>query len=99
MPVQKLKQFLDDNRVKYVAIRHSPAFTAQEIAPQATMDADVVFQNGQARVKIKYNNMILKFAHLSNKHISSAYPILDAMLPGKHRLAATFMKGKWSGIA
>lgn len=42
--------------------------------------------------EIEYNNMILKFAHLSNKHISSAYPMLDAMLPGKHRLAATFMK-------
>ena len=35
MPVQKLKEFLDANRVKYVSIRHSPAFTAQEIAASA----------------------------------------------------------------
>ena len=35
MPVKKLKQFLDDNHVKYIAIRHSPAFTAQEIAASA----------------------------------------------------------------
>jgi len=35
MPVQKLKNFLDDNNVRYVTIRHSPAFTAQEIAASA----------------------------------------------------------------
>lgn len=35
MPVQKLKQFLDSQHVKYVTIRHSPAFTAQEIASSA----------------------------------------------------------------
>jgi Ala-tRNA(Pro) deacylase len=35
MPVQKLKEFLDANRVRYVSIRHSPAFTAQEIAASA----------------------------------------------------------------
>ena len=32
MPVKKLKEFLDSNQVKYVAISHSLAFTAQEIA-------------------------------------------------------------------
>ena len=32
MPVKRLKQFLDENNVKYVTITHSPAFTAQEIA-------------------------------------------------------------------
>jgi len=35
MPVQKLKQFLDDNGVRYVTIQHSPTFTAQEIAASA----------------------------------------------------------------
>lgn len=32
MPLEKLRQFLDDNDIKYVSIRHSPAFTAQEVA-------------------------------------------------------------------
>lgn len=32
MPVQKLKNFLDEHRVKYVSIYHSSAYTAQEIA-------------------------------------------------------------------
>jgi len=35
MPVNKLKEFLNENKVKYVAISHSPAHTAQEVAASA----------------------------------------------------------------
>ena len=35
MPVQKLKDFLDENSVRYVCIKHSPAYTSQEIAESA----------------------------------------------------------------
>ena len=35
MPIQKLKNFLDENGVHYVSIRHSPAMTAQEVAASA----------------------------------------------------------------
>lgn len=35
MPVKKLREFLDSNRVKYVTISHSAAYTAQEIAATA----------------------------------------------------------------
>jgi Ala-tRNA(Pro) deacylase len=35
MPVTQLKEFLDKNKVKYVSIRHSTAYTAQEIAASA----------------------------------------------------------------
>ena len=35
MPVRRLKEFLDENKVKYVSISHSPAYTAQEIAASA----------------------------------------------------------------
>ncbi len=35
MPVAKLKAFLNANAVKYVTIRHSEAYTAQEIAASA----------------------------------------------------------------
>lgn len=37
-------------------------------------------------------NYILKLAHIAGKHISIAYPVLDAILPGGHRVAATFQK-------
>ncbi len=35
MSVAKLKAFLDGRDVKYITIRHSPAFTAQEVAASA----------------------------------------------------------------
>ncbi len=35
MPVQRLKDFLDEHHVKYVTVSHSPAYTAQEIAASA----------------------------------------------------------------
>ena len=38
------------------------------------------------------DNLIIKLTHLSGKHISTAFPVLDAMLPGKDRLAATFRR-------
>ena len=35
MPVRKMKDFLDREKVKYVVITHSPAYTAQEVAQSA----------------------------------------------------------------
>jgi Ala-tRNA(Pro) deacylase len=35
MPIKKLQDFLDSNGVKYVCMKHSPAYTAQEIAAMA----------------------------------------------------------------
>lgn len=35
MPAKKLKEFLDSNKIKYVSIVHSSAYTAQEIAASA----------------------------------------------------------------
>ena len=37
------------------------------------------------------NDFLIKLAHRCSKHISSASPLMDGMLPEKHRLAATFM--------
>ncbi|MEM3692606.1 MAG: type II/IV secretion system ATPase subunit [Candidatus Bathyarchaeia archaeon] len=36
------------------------------------------------------SDFIVKLAHMAGKHVSTAFPIIDAMLPGQHRLAATF---------
>ena len=35
MPVKKLKEFLDRENIKYISIKHSSAYTAQEIAATA----------------------------------------------------------------
>lgn len=38
------------------------------------------------------DEFVIRLAHLAGKHISVAYPILDAILPGGHRVTATFQK-------
>jgi len=38
------------------------------------------------------DNILIKLTHLAQKHISTAFPLLDAMLPTKDRLAATFRR-------
>jgi flagellar protein FlaI len=38
------------------------------------------------------DDAITRLVHLSGKHISTAYPVVDATLPGRHRLAATFRR-------
>ena len=35
MPINRLKEFLNSQHIKYVAFNHSPAYTAQEIAALA----------------------------------------------------------------
>jgi Ala-tRNA(Pro) deacylase len=35
MPIRKLRNFLNEKKVRYVTITHSPAYTAQEIAASA----------------------------------------------------------------
>lgn len=35
MPITKLKKYLDENKIKYISISHSSAYTAQEIAARA----------------------------------------------------------------
>lgn len=42
MPVRKLKEFLDNHEIKYVAINHSRAYTAQEVAASAHVPGDTL---------------------------------------------------------
>jgi len=36
------------------------------------------------------NDFVIKMVHKAGKHVSLAFPIVDATLPGKHRLAVTY---------
>jgi len=44
------------------------------------------------RTEEELDSYLLKLAHKAGKHLSVAYPTLDAILPGGHRLAATFSR-------
>ncbi|MEM1863589.1 MAG: type II/IV secretion system ATPase subunit, partial [Desulfurococcaceae archaeon] len=52
-----------------------------------SIPTNIVFLNEEA-----INELIQKMAHMSGKHVSIAHPILDAMLPEKHRVAATYSR-------
>jgi flagellar protein FlaI len=38
------------------------------------------------------DNVVVKLVHMAGKHVSSAFPIVDASLPGKHRLAVCYRR-------
>jgi flagellar protein FlaI len=38
------------------------------------------------------DNMVVKLVHMAGKHVSTAFPIVDASLPGKHRLAVAYRR-------
>jgi flagellar protein FlaI len=38
------------------------------------------------------DNLVIKLAHMAGKHVSVAFPVVDAILPGGHRLAATYRR-------
>jgi len=52
MPAKKLKEFLDSNHIKYVSVRHSPAYTAQEIAAKSHISGNEMAKT----VIVKINN-------------------------------------------
>lgn len=70
MPVKKLKEFLDSQKVKYNSVSHSPAFTSQEIAAAAHISGKqlaktviVDMDGGLAMVVVPANDQI-NFAKL-----------------------------------
>ncbi len=52
-----------------------------------SLETNLVFDDDQ-----ELDDTIVRLVHLAGKHISTAYPVVDATLPGRHRLAATFRR-------
>ena len=59
MPVAKLKQFLDDNHIKYVTIHHSRAYTMQKAAEYAHISGKDVAKTVMVRVDGKMAMAVL----------------------------------------
>jgi archaeal flagellar protein FlaI len=51
------------------------------------METNIVFKEDQ-----ELDNLVSRLAHMSGKHISTAFPIVQGTLPGRHRLSATFRR-------
>jgi flagellar protein FlaI len=52
-----------------------------------SIETNVEFVNDE-----ELDNMVVKLVHMAGKHVSSAFPIVDASLPGKHRLAVCYRR-------
>jgi flagellar protein FlaI len=52
-----------------------------------SLETNIEFQNDE-----ELDNMVVKLVHMAGKHVSSAFPIVDASLPGKHRLAVCYRR-------
>ena len=59
MPVEKLKELLDSENVKYVTIKHSTAFTAQEIAASAHIPGKEVAKTVMVKLDGKMAMVVL----------------------------------------
>lgn len=63
MPVSKLKDFLDENKIKYVVMSHSPAYAAQEIAAAAHIDAKELAKTVMVKANGKMVMIVLPATH------------------------------------
>ncbi len=51
------------------------------------LETNVVFRDDEI-----LDNLVSRLAHMAGKHVSTAFPIVQGTLPGRHRLAATFRR-------
>ena len=52
-----------------------------------SIESNLKFENDE-----ELDNLVGKLVHMAGKHVSSAFPIVDASLPGKHRLAVAYRR-------
>jgi flagellar protein FlaI len=52
-----------------------------------SIETNIEFENDE-----ELDNIVVKLVHMAGKHVSSAFPIVDASLPGKHRLAVCYRR-------
>jgi flagellar protein FlaI len=52
-----------------------------------SIETNLQFENDEV-----LDNLVVKLVHMGGKHVSSAFPIVDASLPGKHRLAVCYRR-------
>lgn len=64
MPAKKLKEFLDSNKVKYVTISHSSAYTAMEIAAMAHVPGKDLAKTVMIKVNGHMAMVVLPATHM-----------------------------------
>ncbi len=91
MPAQKLKQFLDSNNVKYVSIRHSPAYTAQEIAASAHIKGKELAKTVIVKIDGEFTMVVLPASsHVHMGHLQEAVKAKSVALASEEEFKSLF---------
>ncbi len=85
MPLEKLRQFLDANNIKYELLSHSRAYTAQEIASRAHIPGQELAKT----VMLKIDNELAMAVLPASEHVDVA-AIKAAIIAQEVRLATEF---------
>ena len=64
MPIRKLKEYLDERHIKYVTIRHSSAYTAQQIAASAHIPGKMLAKTVMIKIEGRMAMAILPASYL-----------------------------------
>ncbi len=59
MPIKKVKDYLDNNNIKYVIISHSPAYTAMEVAASAHVSGNELAKTVMVKLDEKMTMVVL----------------------------------------
>jgi len=91
MPVRKLKEFLDQNKVKYVSISHSAAYTAPEIAQRAHVSGRDLAKTVMVKLDGKMAMAVLSAAdHVDVEKLARAAHARKAQLASEGEFKALF---------
>jgi Ala-tRNA(Pro) deacylase len=81
MPSTKLKEFLDSNKIKYVSIKHSSAYTAQEIAANAHIPGKELAKTVIIKINGKMSMAVLPASYkVSFDHLKDALGVSEVRL-------------------
>ncbi|HPX56001.1 MAG TPA: YbaK/EbsC family protein [Syntrophales bacterium] len=82
MPLRKLREFLDNQGIKYVTIRHSTAYTAQEIAESAHLPGKEMAKTVMVKIDGKMAMIVLP----ATRHVD--FDLLKAVVSSKNVVLA-----------
>lgn len=84
MPANRLFKFLDENEVKYVTLKHSPAYTAQGVAASAHISGKEMAKTVMVKLDEKMAMAVLPASETVNfSKLKKAAKVADADLAGE----------------
>ena len=91
MPVQKLKDYLDQHEVEYVTISHSPAYTAQRIAEITHIPGKELAKTVIVKIDDKFAMAVLPASRrVDLRHLQEAIDADDVVLASEQEFKSLF---------